>query len=114
MHYDHMFNRTDTTCQQIKMGMVAYLGGDHHVFNKTDTTCEQVNLGMVAYLPSGCCVDHVGTRYCHHIFICHKYHIKHTSKQCNLDHLKSGSKWDTNETPTCAVSMHAPQTNTLW
>jgi len=45
-----MFNRTDTTCCQIKMGMVAYLGADHHMFNKTDTTCQQVNLGMVAYL----------------------------------------------------------------
>jgi len=49
-HYHHMFNRTDTTCSQIKMGMVAYLGADHHMFNKTDTTCQQVNLGMVAYL----------------------------------------------------------------
>jgi len=37
----HMFNSTDMTCRQIKMGMVAYLGGDHHIFNrrdKTDTT----------------------------------------------------------------------------
>ena len=25
-------------------------GVDHHMFNKTDTNCEQVNLGMVAYL----------------------------------------------------------------
>ena len=49
-HYHHMFNRTDTTFWQIKMGMVAYLGADHHMFNKTDTTCQQVNLGMVAYL----------------------------------------------------------------
>ena len=38
-HYHHMFNKTDTSCCQIKMGMVAYLGGDHHMFNKTDTTC---------------------------------------------------------------------------
>ena len=45
-----LFNRTDTICWQIKMGMVAYLGGDHHMFNKTDRTCQQVNLGMVAYL----------------------------------------------------------------
>jgi len=61
--YHHMFNRTDTTCCQIKMGMVAYiidlpigfpinnivslvayLGVDHHMFNKTDTTCQHVNL----------------------------------------------------------------------
>jgi len=26
-HHHHMFNKTDTTCQQIRMGMVAYLGG---------------------------------------------------------------------------------------
>jgi len=32
------------------MGMMAYLGADHHMFNKTDTNCEQVNLGMVVYL----------------------------------------------------------------
>jgi len=48
--YYHMFNKTDTSSCQIKMGMVAYLGADHHMFNKTDTTCQQVNLGMVAYL----------------------------------------------------------------
>ena len=49
-HYHHMFNRTDTTCCQIKMGMMAYLVVDHHMFKETDTTCQQVNLGMVAYL----------------------------------------------------------------
>ena len=49
-HYHHMFKRTDTTCCQIKMGMVAYLGVDHHMFNKIDMTCQQVNLGMVVYL----------------------------------------------------------------
>jgi len=38
-HYHHMWNKTDTSCCQIKMGMVAYLGADHHMFNKTDTTC---------------------------------------------------------------------------
>jgi len=38
-HYHHMFNKTDTACCQIKMGMVAYLIGGHHMFNKTDTTC---------------------------------------------------------------------------
>jgi len=35
-HYHHMFNKIDTSCCQIKMGMVAYLGADHHIFNKTD------------------------------------------------------------------------------
>jgi len=97
--YHCMFNRADTTCYQIKMGMVAYLGVDHHMFNKTDTTRQQVNLGMVAYLGAVQTL-YVGTRYCHHIFVCHKYHVKHTSKQCNLNRLKSGSKRDTNETPT--------------
>jgi len=48
------------------------------------------------------------------ILSCVKYHVKHTSKHCNLNRLKSGSKMDTNETPTCAVPMHAPQTNALW
>jgi len=43
-----LFNRTDTTCCQIKMGMVvAYLGVDHHMFNKTDTACQQVNYDHV-------------------------------------------------------------------
>jgi len=45
-----VFIRTDTSCCQIKMGVVVYLGDDHHMFNKIDTTCQQVNLGMVAYL----------------------------------------------------------------
>jgi len=82
-------------------------------FNKTDTTYQQVNLGMVAYLGAVLTL-YVGTRYCHHSCMCHKYHIKHKSKECNLDRLKSGLKRDTNETPTCAVPMHAPQTNALW
>jgi len=38
-HYHHMFNKTGTSCCQIKMGMMEYLGADHHMFNKTDTTC---------------------------------------------------------------------------
>ena len=47
--------------------------------------------------------------------MCRKYHVKHISKQCNLNRLKSGSKRDTPfETSTCAVPMHAPQTNALW
>jgi len=46
--------------------------------------------------------------------MCHQYHVKHISEQCNLDRLKSGSKRDTKETPTCAVAMLAPQTNALW
>jgi len=42
-------------------------------------------------------------RYRHHTNMCHKYHVKHTSKQCNPDRLKSGLKRDTNETAICAV-----------
>jgi len=46
-HYHNMFNKlfylsfnkTDKSCCQMKMVMVAYLGGDHHMFNKADTTC---------------------------------------------------------------------------
>jgi len=69
-------------------------------------------LGMVAYLGAVYTL-YVGTRYCHHSIMCHKYHVKHISKQCSLDRLKSGSTRDTNETPTYAVFMHAPQTNAL-
>ena len=32
------------------MGIMAYLGADNHMFDKTDTTCQKVELGMVAYL----------------------------------------------------------------
>ena len=47
--------------------------------------------------------------------MCHKYHVKHTSTQwSNLNRLKSGSQRDTKETPTCAVSVHAPQMNAVW
>jgi len=64
----------------------------------------------------GCCVDPVCgyQMLSSYFFVCHKYHIKHISKQCNLDCLKSGLKRDTNEIPTCAVPMYDPQTNALW
>ena len=48
------------------------------------------------------------------IRVYHKHHVKHTSKPWNLDHLKSESERDTIETPTCAVPVHAPQTNARW
>jgi len=64
--------------------MMAYLGADNHMFNKTDTKGQQANLGMVAYLGAVYTL-YVGTRYCHHIFMCHKYHVKHTWKQYDLD-----------------------------
>jgi len=47
-------------------------------------------------------------------FICHKYHIKHTSKQYKLGFLKSELKRDTKATPTCAITVLSPQTNVLW
>jgi len=61
----------------------------------------------------GCCT-HPPCGYHHHIFICHKYHVKNTFEQCNLDRFKSESTRDTNKTPTCAVPVHAPQMNALW
>ena len=57
---------------------------------------------------------HYPCRYQHHTFMCYKYDIEHTSKQCNLDRLKSGLKRNTNETTICAVPAHAPQTKVLW
>ena len=110
-HYHHMFNKTDTSCSQIKMGTVAYVGGDHHMFNKAIGSLTKQTRHVTGQLGYG---GVPGTRCCGHIFMYRKYHVKHTSKQCNLDRLKSGSKRDTNETPTCAVPMHAPQTNALW
>jgi len=35
-------------------------------------------------------------------------------KERKLDRLKMNSKGATNEARTCAVPMHAPQTNSLW
>jgi len=43
--------------------------------------------------------------------MCHKYHGKQTSNQCNLDCLKSGSKRDTNKTPTCQCGASARPTD---
>jgi len=31
---------------------------------------------------------HCQCRYSHHTCMCHKYHVKHTSKRCNIDRLK--------------------------
>ena len=84
----------------------------HHIFSKTGTASTHTSSksGMAAY--QGGVVT--GGVYRHHTFMCHKYHVNHTSKQCNLDCLKSESRRDTNETPTYAVPVHAPQTNALW
>ena len=78
-----IFNKTDTTCLQVKVSMLAYMGGVSSYFCMSQASC----------------------------FWCHKYHVKCTSKQCNLNRLKSGSKKDTNETSTCVVPAHASQTN---
>ena len=48
---------------------------------------QQVGYGSV---PGWC--RHWRCRYRHHTFMCHKYHVSHTSKQCRLERLKSGSK----------------------
>jgi len=70
---------------------------------------QQVGYGSVA----GWC-PHCWCRYHHHTYMCHTYHVKHTSKQFNLKRLKSGLKRDANETPTCAMPVHATQTKALW
>jgi len=39
--------------------------------------------------PADGVIEHLQhTGYCHHILMCHTFHGKHTSKQCNLDCLK--------------------------
>jgi len=49
----------------------------------------------------GCCVDPV----CGYQILSSYFYVSQVN---------SGSKRDTNETPTCAVPIHAPQTNALW
>jgi len=55
----------------------------------------------------------------------HKHLVRHTPKQRKVDRLKGeslqrdishphSSKGATNKTPTCAVPVHAPQTNAVW
>jgi len=72
-----------------KMGMVSYLGPS--VENNTPS------LGLLSSY-----------------FEMLKCHVKHTYKQFNLAYLKSEFKDATNETPTYAVLVHAPQMNFLW
>jgi len=47
-------------------------------------------------VPGWC--THCQCRHPHHTFMCHKYHVKHTSKPFNPDCLKSGLERDPNET----------------
>jgi len=44
------------------------------------------------------------------------YHVTcmGSQREHKLDCLKSESKGVANQAPTCAVSMHAPQTSSLW
>ena len=42
--------------------------------------------------------------------MCHKYHVKHISKQYNLGHLKSGLKRDTN---LCSAYARPPNERSL-
>jgi len=43
----------------------------------------------------------------------HSRNYDHVTER-TLDRLKMNSKSATNEAPTCAVPMHAPQTNSFW
>jgi len=45
-----------------------------------------------------------------HTFMCHKYHVKHISKQCNLEWIEKGHQQDAN----LRCAYYAPQTNALW
>jgi len=37
-----------------------------------------------------------------------------SQRECKLDCLKSESEGAANESPTCAVLMHSPQTSPIW
>ena len=68
-------------------------------------------LRAVGDTPGWCYTFHLDTVnrsvYIHEIMIM-------SWKKRKLDRLKMNSKGATNEAPTCAVAMHAPQTSTLW
>jgi len=89
----------------------------HYVFSKTGTasTSQQVGYGSVP----GWWYRHWRRKYRHHTFMCHKYHVRHTSKQCNLDRLKSGKGKPMNdlvdrdrELPTNKVTLNKITSNT--
>jgi len=97
-HYLHMFNKTDTSCCQIKMGMVAYLGGDHHMFNKTDTTC---NMSMWVWCLPGCCVDPISgyqmlSSYFYVSQVSRQTYIKTMQPRPFEEWIKKGHQRDTN------------------
>jgi len=76
----------NTACTQSKTGMVAYLGDVHT--RRGDT------VSILFYITN---------------------FTSNTPQQRKLDHLKMESKGATvtNETPTCALPAHAPQTNAV-
>ena len=98
-HYHHMFNKTDTTCRfflgkqkqdvhaRTRFGGIVDTSSSYFGQNRHSKYTQHVVYGSVpGWCPQCQCSYH------HNIFMCHKYHVKHTSKQCNLDCLKSGSK----------------------
>jgi len=58
-------------------------------------------------------VLHLPLGYSQYKCIYHEIMIM-SRKERKLDCLKMHSKGATNEAPTCAVPMHAPQTSTPW
>jgi len=109
-----MFNKTDTTCRflretQTGCARTYRIRGNCWwyiiIIFSAKQTQEVLIASRVWYHVPGC-----RCRFCNHTFMCHKYHVEHISKQWKLDHLKTGSKRGTNETPTCAMPVNASQT----
>ena len=79
--------------------------------NRHDMSTGQFGYGGVP----GCCVDPV----CGYQISSSYFYVSQVSRQTYVETMQSrlfeeGIERDTNETSTCAVPMHAPQTNTLW
>ena len=87
-HY-HMFNKTGSASTHSKSGMEAYQGG----------------LVIIS-------VDIVIILLCSQVS-CQTY-IQTMQPRPFKEWIEKKSKRDTNETPTCAVPVPAPQTNALW
>ena len=58
--------------------------------------------------------SHFSCGHRHHTLIWHKYHIKNTPKQHELDRLHSKFKGAADEALNCAVPVHATQMNACW
>jgi len=91
---DQLTKRTKTWATRTGIGGIAdtssYFDQNRHSMYTEQVRCSSV--------PGWC--SHCWCRYHHHTLLCHSDHVKNTSK---LDRLKSRSKRDTNETPTCSV-----------